>query len=177
DFFRGLMREDPHNPYHRRNVALASNDLAIALQANDKPREAAERFDEAVRLLEGLRARHPAPLAQFGLALGAAVAGPMQPPGQRWHAAWLMVVAETAAAEARTHRALLADAHLHRGNLRLALGLGGPAARDFQQAVPLYEQLHAEDPDDPVSRYRLGEACTSLGALPQGSDARQAVRA
>src|SRR6185369_3195211 len=116
------------------------------------------------------------PLAQFALSFGAAVAGPAQPPGQRWQAVWQMIVAETTGEQARLDNALLADAHLHRGNLRLTLGQGPAAAEDFQKAVPLYEQLHAEAPQMAIYQARLAEANSSLGVLLQGSDPRRAIQ-
>src|SRR5206468_6179847 len=113
---------------------------------------------------------------RFALLLGAAVAGPAQPPGQRWNAVWQMIVAETTGEEARREQALLADAYLHRGNLRLTLGQGPAAAEDFQNAVPLYEQLHAEAPQTATYQARLAEANSSLGVLLQGSDPKRAIQ-
>jgi serine/threonine protein kinase len=177
DYFEELRKSEPGNGYFARNVALASNDLAIALQAAKKPREAAKHFDDAIRLLREGQARQVNPLGQFALSFGAAVAGPAHPPGQRWHAVWQMIVAETTIEQVRLDRALLADAHLHRGNLRLTLGQGPAAAEDFQNAVPLYEQLHAEAPQQTAYQARLAEANSSLGVLLQRSDPKRAIQA
>src|SRR5262249_52821886 len=100
DYFEELRKSDPANDYYCRNVALASNDLAIALHAAKKPDQAAKHFDGAVRLLRQVQARQPGPLAQFALSFGAAVASPAQPPHQRWQAVWQMIVAETTGGEA-----------------------------------------------------------------------------
>ncbi|MBI1917772.1 MAG: protein kinase [Planctomycetes bacterium] len=177
DYFEGLRKSDPDNDYYCRNVALASNDLGIALHAGQKQEEAAKHFDDAVRLLRAVQARQADPHALFALSFGAAVVGPAHPPGQRWHAVWQMIVAATETEKARIDRALLADAHLHRGNLRLTRGQVSAAAEDFQSAVPLYEQLHVEVPQTTAYQARLAEANSSLGVLLQGSDPKRAIQA
>ncbi|HKB40140.1 MAG TPA: hypothetical protein VKD72_27140, partial [Gemmataceae bacterium] len=147
--------------------------LAIALQANHKHTEAAKYFDDAIRLLRELQPRHAPSLPL----LVSAVAAPAQPPGQRWNAVWQIIVAGTAPEEARRDRALLADSHLHRGNLRLGLGERAGAAEDLQNALPLYERLHAESLQTVAYQVRLAEANNSLGVSLANSDPKRSLQA
>ena len=55
--------------------------------------------------------------------------------------------------------------HLHRGNLRLALGQEKPAGDDLQAAQALYEPLHQRNPDQVEFRSNLASAQSGLASL------------
>ena len=172
--FTGLLADNPTNLVYQRNVGVAWNDLGIILQANKDHSGAVQAFDKAVALLGSTRRGYPDPPGQQSLLAGALLS-PLQPAGLRWNTIWQMVAAETTIQTANVCTGLLADAHLHRGNLRLALGQEKEAGDDLRAAQALYEPLHRQAPGQDEFRSNLASATSGLATLLLRRDPKKAT--
>src|SRR5262249_49195110 len=75
-----------------------------------------------------------------------------------------LLTAREASTDDPTRRALLADGHLHRGNLRMERQQPARAAEDFREAVALYDRLHKENSAEPAYPYHLASVNNSLAS-------------
>jgi tetratricopeptide (TPR) repeat protein len=156
-----LSKSQPENVEHRRNTGIIADKLAIVQQARREFDQAEKSFNLAVSTLTAARKHYSAYFTNSAW-LGNCVTAPLQPAGLRWNSLAGLVVVETERGAAAATIYSLGDAHLHRGNYRVARGQQ-LAAQDFNEAISQFELLHRADPPNSDYQWRLGVAFGSLG--------------